>query len=88
MDIRTYLAESIHDALQMVRNDLGPDAMVLRTREVLTGGWLGLVGRRRCLEITASVESVDSRPRLRTNGPIDRGIDLCQHEKTLYRRVA
>ena len=43
MTIKTYRARSIHDALDMVRQELGPDASVLHTREVRSGllGWLG-----------------------------------------------
>ena len=53
MNIKTYRARSLQEALNLVRRDLGPDAAVLHTREVHRG----LVGRlfRRCqFEIAAS----------------------------------
>ena len=37
MDVRTYRAASIQDALRLVWQDLGPDAAVLHTREVSRG---------------------------------------------------
>ena len=41
MDIRTYPAVTMHEALEMVRCDLGPEAAVLHTREVPKGGLFG-----------------------------------------------
>jgi flagellar biosynthesis protein FlhF len=41
MDIRTYRAKSMRDALDLVRRELGPSAAVLHTRELNSG----LVGR-------------------------------------------
>lgn len=77
MEIRTYHAESVHAALQMVREDLGPDAFVLRTREVRAGGLLGLLSGRRCMEVTASPDHSSTGPWLVPLGRLDRGIDLC-----------
>ncbi len=34
MDVKTYRARSLQDALQLIREDLGSDAAVLHTREV------------------------------------------------------
>ena len=62
MDIRTYRASTIHEALAMVRRELGPDAAVLHAREVRTGGWWGRLWGARQIEVTASLEvNVPSR---------------------------
>ena len=76
MDIRTFRAASVHEALQMVREELGPDAIVLRTREVRAGGLLGLIRGDRRLELTASADLSALQPLLRPSGKMDRGIDL------------
>lgn len=52
MEVKTYRAKSLQQALQLVRRDLGPEAAVLHTREV-RGGLLGLLGGRQ-IEVTAS----------------------------------
>jgi flagellar biosynthesis protein FlhF len=54
MDLRTYRAKSLPEALRLVRADLGDDASVLHTREVSTGllRWFG----RPEIEVTASNE--------------------------------
>jgi flagellar biosynthesis protein FlhF len=55
MDLRTYRARSLQEALRLVREDLGPDASVLHTRDVAGGisRWLGGVKE---IEVTASAE--------------------------------
>ena len=53
MDIKTYRARSMQEALQLVRNDLGSHAAVLHTREVPGGLWQRLRGVRQ-IEVTAS----------------------------------
>jgi flagellar biosynthesis GTPase FlhF len=60
----------------MVRDELGPEAIVLRTREVRAGGLLGLIRGERCLELTASADLPALEPLLRPSGVMDHGIDL------------
>jgi flagellar biosynthesis protein FlhF len=54
MDVKTYRAATMHEALTMVRHDLGPDAAVLRTREVRSRRLFGLLSGPRQIEVTAS----------------------------------
>lgn len=55
MELRTYRAATMQEALQMVRRELGPDAAVLHTRQVKRGffRWLS---RRWGFEVVASRE--------------------------------
>jgi len=72
MHLYTFKARSIAEALRLVREELGPDASVLHTREV-GSPLLRLIGGR-LIEVTASAElaapsrlpevSVDMPPRL------------------------
>ena len=55
MDVRTYRARSMQEALRLIRQDLGPDAAVLHTREV-SAGMLGSMFGGRQIEVTASNE--------------------------------
>jgi len=54
MQLYTYRARSLAEALRLVRQELGPDASVLHTREVgsALSRWLG----GRAIEVTASAE--------------------------------
>jgi hypothetical protein len=54
MQLYTYKARSLAEALQLVRDELGPDASVLHTREVRSP-LMRLLGGR-AIEVTASAE--------------------------------
>jgi flagellar biosynthesis protein FlhF len=55
MELKTYRAKSIPEALALVRRELGPQAAVLGTRELRSGsGALGWLGGDRLIEVTAS----------------------------------
>ena len=64
MNIKTYRARSLQQALALVRQDLGPDAAVLHTREIARGLVGRLFGRR--FEVAASA-SVNVPSRLPAN---------------------
>ncbi len=53
MNLRTYRATSIADALSDIKRELGPDAVILHTRSLKEGGIFGFRARR-VVEITAS----------------------------------
>ncbi len=48
----------MHEALALVRRELGPDAAVLHTREVRAGGMLGWLSNSRAIEVIASASLV------------------------------
>jgi flagellar biosynthesis GTPase FlhF len=58
--VRTYRARRLEDIIPQIRRELGPDAVILRQREGLTGGVSGFFAQR-CYEI-------DARP---GNAPVD-----------------
>ena len=61
MDVRTYRADTLQEALAHVRSELGPSAAVLQTREVRRG-WLSWITGSRQIEVLASREvAVPSR---------------------------
>jgi flagellar biosynthesis protein FlhF len=53
MKLRTFRAATMHEALTLVRRELGPDAAVLHTRSVRSR-WLGVLPGPRQIEVTAS----------------------------------
>ena len=62
MNVKTYRAKTMQEALALVRRDLGPKASVLHTREVRAGGLLRWINRSRQIEVMASANvSVPSR---------------------------
>ncbi|EGL14635.1 MULTISPECIES: flagellar biosynthesis protein FlhF [unclassified Paenibacillus] len=55
MRVKRYIVDSMPDALHKIRTDLGKDAVILSTKEVKTGGFLGLFGKKR-IEVIAALE--------------------------------
>lgn len=61
MNLRTFRANSMAEALAEVKKDLGKDAVILHTKTYKAGGMLGM-GRRAIVEITASNDPVAAKP--------------------------
>jgi flagellar biosynthesis protein FlhF len=62
MNVKTYRAKTMQEALALVRRDLGSKASILHTREVRGGGLLRWLGGSRLIEVVASTSvSVPSR---------------------------
>ncbi len=53
MEIKSYRAKTLHQALQLVRAELGPDAAVIETKQVRPSWKRAFLGRRQ-IEVTAS----------------------------------
>ncbi len=74
MHIRTFRAASLQDALEQIRQQMGPDASVLHTRQV-RDGWMGWLGRT-YVEVTAGLRDSNGQPLVDTDeGPREREID-------------
>lgn len=54
IQVRTFRASTMHEALALVRREMGPDAAILRTREVRVRRWFGLLPGRPEIEVVAS----------------------------------
>jgi flagellar biosynthesis protein FlhF len=55
MQLKQYRRQTVQEALRAVREDLGPDALVLSTRTVSARGLRGVFGGR-AIERTASAD--------------------------------
>ncbi|MDA0283683.1 MAG: hypothetical protein O3B86_10040, partial [Planctomycetota bacterium] len=62
-EIRTYKAESMQEALAIVRRELGTDAVILNTRQITRRRLLPFLKKRQEVEVTAGV-SLEKRPTL------------------------
>jgi flagellar biosynthesis protein FlhF len=92
MEIKTYRAATMHDALKLVRGELGPDAAVLHTREVRQNRCFGLLRGPSQIEVTASAGvNVPSRlpePARWQPGPIRPGLCVDSVAEPANRRPA
>ncbi|NLC77868.1 MAG: flagellar biosynthesis protein FlhF [Clostridia bacterium] len=57
MIVKRYLAGSMPEAMEKIKRDLGPEAVILSTRQVPAEGWRRFFGFRK-LEVTAALEEV------------------------------
>ncbi|RTE01794.1 flagellar biosynthesis protein FlhF [Paenibacillus whitsoniae] len=55
MRVKRYVVDSMPDALQKIRTDLGKDAVILNTKEIRTGGFLGMFGKKK-IEVIAAID--------------------------------
>lgn len=62
MHLRRFRSANVRDALRAVRDELGPEALVLSQQMVPAAGWRGLVGVRE-VEITAAADRPASAER-------------------------
>ena len=60
MKIKKYVVENIKDAMFMIKRELGEDAVILQTRQIRKGGFLG-IGARKLIEVTAVGEENKKR---------------------------
>ncbi|OCT13799.1 flagellar biosynthesis protein FlhF [Paenibacillus pectinilyticus] len=61
MRVKRYVVDSMPDALQKIRSDLGKDAVILNTKEIRTGGFLGMFGKKK-IEVIAAIDAATSKP--------------------------
>jgi flagellar biosynthesis protein FlhF len=60
MRVKRYVVDSMPDALQKIRSDLGKDAVILNTKEIRSGGFLGFFGKKKIEVIAATDTSLGS----------------------------
>jgi flagellar biosynthesis protein FlhF len=55
MRIKKYIVKSIPDAMQQIKHDLGQNAIILNTKKIKTGGFLGFFTREE-IEVIAAID--------------------------------
>lgn len=55
MKLKRYIVNSMPEALQKIRMELGEQAIILSTKEIRSGGFLGFLSRKK-IEVTAAVD--------------------------------
>ncbi|GLI07099.1 flagellar biosynthesis protein FlhF [Paenibacillus tyrfis] len=56
MRVKRYVVDSMPDALQKIRTDLGKDAVIINTKEIRSGGFLGMFSKKK-IEVIAATDS-------------------------------
>lgn len=71
MQIKTFRALDMREALRAVKEELGPDAVILSTQEIKSGDPVFGLFSRAMVEVTAAVDRAETRPAPRP-GPVER----------------
>ncbi|MBP1155990.1 MULTISPECIES: flagellar biosynthesis protein FlhF [unclassified Paenibacillus] len=56
MRVKRYVVDSMPDALQKIRTDLGKDAVIINTKEIRSGGFLGMFSKKK-IEVIAATDT-------------------------------
>ncbi|MBB6732868.1 flagellar biosynthesis protein FlhF [Cohnella zeiphila] len=68
MKVKRYVVQDVPEAVQMIRSELGSDAVILNTKEIRMGGFLGMFRKKR-VEVIAAVDESAGRPAPRAPRP-------------------
>lgn len=70
MRVKRYIVNTVPEALPAIRSELGKDAVILGTKEIYVGGFMGMF-RKKKMEVIAAVESdSDSAPSAKQARPV------------------
>lgn len=61
MKVKRYIVEDLPEAVQLIRSELGSDAVILNTKEIRVGGFLGMFRQKR-VEVTAAIDESAKKP--------------------------
>lgn len=56
MRVKKYVVDALPEAVTLIRTELGKDAVILNTKEIKVGGFMGMF-RKKKMEVIAAVES-------------------------------
>ncbi len=58
MKIKKFVAATMTQALTQIREELGPDAVILSASQIRAPGVMGVLAKARALEVTAAIDEV------------------------------
>ncbi|MDT8859008.1 flagellar biosynthesis protein FlhF [Alkalihalobacillus sp. MEB130] len=64
MKVKKYTANSMHEAMKVIRSELGDDAVILNSKEVDVGGFLGFFTKKQ-IEVIAAIDPTVIRAPIR-----------------------
>lgn len=71
MRVKRFVAETLQDAMNRVKTEMGPEAVILHTRKFKEGGFFGFFGRQ-MFEVMAALEENYAAPEPEMKAPASR----------------
>lgn len=81
MRVKKYIVETMPEAMSQIRQELGQDAVIISTKEVRAGGFLGMFSRK-AIEVVAAVD--DQAQPARPSGPATRAAAPAEPPARVY----
>ncbi|NIK75606.1 flagellar biosynthesis protein FlhF [Paenibacillus castaneae] len=87
MRVKRYVVNALPEAVTMIRSELGKDAVILNTKEIKVGGFMGMFKKKK-MEVIAAVESNQSnapsprKPTPQENAAIEQMVQTSQRTAT------
>lgn len=60
MRVKRYIVDTMPDAMSKIRIDLGKDAVILSTKDIKVGGFMGMFGKKK-IEVIAATEGEEEK---------------------------
>lgn len=60
MRVKRYIVDTMPDAMSKIRVDLGKDAVILSTKDIKVGGFMGMFGKKK-IEVIAATEGEEEK---------------------------
>jgi flagellar biosynthesis protein FlhF len=71
MKVKRYIVDDLPEAVKMIRSELGSDAVILNTKDIRVGGFLGMFSKKR-VEVIAAVDENSRKAPVRAPAPAAR----------------
>lgn len=68
MRVKRYVVDSMPDAMHKIRTDLGKDAVILNTKQIRMGGFLGMFSKKK-IEVIAATDASSEAPSAASSRP-------------------
>jgi len=88
--VKRYVVDSMPDALEKIRVELGKDAIILNTKPIKTGGFFGLFGKQQIEVIAAVDDKAAAKGKPDKTASLERPVVPASHQvvKQAYGRAA
>lgn len=87
MKIKKYIVDSMPDAMQQIRTELGNNAVILNTKKVKTGGWFGFFAKQQ-IEVIAAIDQEKSSGKERARVPDKTSLERATEPEPISRKLA
>lgn len=87
MRVKKYIVDTMPDALQKIRSDLGSDAVIINTKEVKLGGFMGMFSKKK-IEVIAAIDSSEGNTKVKESVKVSNELTPQQAVASIANRIS